>query len=87
MLRHLVRVQRVMVRLPRKHGPVVKLLAGKKFLAGGMCLPNGKLLPAVMCHPLPTVRHTVFCPRVIGLAVLWHAGSFFSIWRVRRFTE
>ena len=60
MLRHLVRVQRVMVRLPEKHGPVMKLLAGEKFLPGGMCLPDGKLLPAVMCHPRPTVRHAEF---------------------------
>ena len=60
-LRHLVRVQHVMVRLPEKHGPVMKLLAGEKFLPGVMCLPDGKLLPAVMCHPRPTVRHAKFC--------------------------
>ena len=54
MLRHLARVQRVMVWLPKKHGPAVKLLASEKFL------PDGKLLPAVMCHPRPTVRHAEF---------------------------
>ena len=59
-LKHLVRVQRVMVWLPEKHRPTVKLLAGEKFLLGGMCLHDGKLLPAVMCHPQPTVRHTEF---------------------------
>ena len=60
MLRHLARVQRVMVRLPEKHGHAVKLLASEKFLSGGTCLPNVKLLPAVMCHPRPTVRHAEF---------------------------
>ena len=53
-------VQRVMVRLPKKHGPIVKLLADEKFLPGGMCLPDGKLLPAVMCHPRPAVRRAEF---------------------------
>ena len=62
MLRHLARVQRVMVWLPEKHGPGVRLLASEKFLPGGMCLPDGKLLLAVMCHPRPTVRHAEFCP-------------------------
>ena len=60
MLRHLARVLRVMVWLPEKHGPGVKLLAGEKFLPDGMCLPDGKLLPAVMCHPRPTVRRAEF---------------------------
>ena len=60
MLRHLVRVQRVMVWLPEKHEPTVKLLVGEKFLPGGMCLPDGKLLPAMMCYPRPTVRHAEF---------------------------
>ena len=60
MLRHLVRVQRVMIRLPEKCGPAVKLLAGEKFLPGRTCLPDVKLLTAVMCHPRPTVRHAEF---------------------------
>ena len=60
MLRHLARVQRVMVRLPEKHGPIVKLLVSEKFLPGGMCLPDGKLLPTMMCHPRPTVHHAKF---------------------------
>ena len=60
-LMHLARVQCVMVQLPEKHVSVVKLLAGEKSLHGGMCLPDGKLLPAVMCHPRPTVRHAEFC--------------------------
>ena len=59
-LRHLVRVHRVMVRLLGKHGPAVKLLAGGKFLPGGMCLPDGKLLLAMKCHPQPTMRHAEF---------------------------
>ena len=60
MLRHLARVMRVMVRLPEKHGLGVRLLASEKFLPGGICLPDGKLLPAVMCHPRPTVHHAEF---------------------------
>ena len=60
-LRHLVRVQRVMVRLPEKRRPAVKLLAGEKFLPGRMCLPDGKLLPAMTCHPRPTMHHAVLC--------------------------
>ena len=60
MLRYLARVHRVMVRLPEKHGPVMKLLAGETFLPSGMCLPDGKLLPDVMCHPRPTVHHAEF---------------------------
>ena len=60
MLKHLARVQHVMVQLPEKHEPIVKLLADEKFLPGGMCLPDGKLLPAVMCHPRPTVHHDEF---------------------------
>ena len=59
-LRHLVRVQHVMVRLLGKHGPAVKFMAGGKFLPGGLYLPDGKLLPAVMCHPRPTVCHAEF---------------------------
>ena len=59
-LRYLVRMHSVMARLLEKYGPVVKLLAGGKFLLGGMCLPDGKLLPSVMCHPRPTVHHAKF---------------------------
>ena len=61
MLRHLARVQHVMVRFPEKHGPAVKLLVGEKYLPGGMLLSDGKLLSTMMCHPRPTVRHTEFC--------------------------
>ena len=59
-LSHLVRGQCVMVRLPEKTGPAVKLLAGERFLPSGMCLPDGKLLPVVMYHPRPTMRHAEF---------------------------
>ena len=51
-LSHLVRGQCVMVRLPQK--------TGERFLPSGMCLPDGKLLPVVMCHPRPTMRHAEF---------------------------